>query len=87
MNASMHKFLSARAEAFDERGTAYMVPTIQEMLLMEINDSNDLQEFADECLAERNRHATFNLKFMYYWSVHTYIIDLIECYKREYENS
>lgn len=79
---NMQEFLQNRLVAFDERGTTFMVPVVREMLEMSLESSSDLHEFVVECLAERNRHADFNLKFMYYWSVHTYLVDMFDCFQR-----
>jgi siroheme synthase (precorrin-2 oxidase/ferrochelatase) len=80
----MRKFLEERRDAFEERGTGFMVPMVEEMLEMSIETADDLREFVDECLSERNRHTKFSMKFMYYWSVHTYMRDMLEDYERIY---
>lgn len=80
----MKEFLEQRRDAFRDRGTEFMYPMVDEMLQMDIKSVDDLHEFVVECLDERNRHPTFGLKFMYYWSIHTYMVDMEDSYRRQY---
>lgn len=74
---SMKQFLEEKAKDFEERGTTYMVPMLQEMIEMEISTLDDLHEMRKVCVEERNRHQKFSVKFQYYWSIMTYLDDMI----------
>lgn len=82
MDKQLLSFLEQRKIDFHDRGTHYMVPMVEEMLQMDLT-VDDLQEFVVECKAERDRHTQYNLKFMYYWAVQTYLQDMVDCFKRE----
>lgn len=77
----MEEFLLQYKRDFQDRGTNYMVAVVEEMLEMNLS-FEDLKEMAVECKAERDRHTQFNVKFMYYWGVQTYLEDMVRQYEK-----
>lgn len=70
-------YLKQKQVEFEKRGTLYMVPVLQEMIDSGVSCREDLEQKLQWCLAERNKHRKFNVEFQYFWSMATYLQDLV----------
>ena len=69
-------YLTQAQERFKQRGTAYMVQVLDEIIESNIT----LEQSIDQCQQSRDQHARYSIEFQYYWSVLTYLKSLQDCY-------
>ena len=79
---TLQEYMSGKIPHYKKNGAAHMVSTIEEMLEDGVDDLETAVAYKDEAICERNRHPSFSVKYQYYWSVHTYMSDLVEGYQR-----
>lgn len=77
MAKALRAYLKQKQADFEERGTSYMVPVIQEILDKGINNVDGLKQKLLELSQQKEESVKYSAEFQYLWGVCTYLQDLI----------
>jgi hypothetical protein len=69
---NMKEYLEDRRRGFIDRGTVFMADVVDDIIEMGEVDFNEIHQVVKEF---RDVYPKFSLKFMYYWSMMTFIQD------------